>query len=139
MTIGIWVLGDQLWTGQAALSSCEAEKTQTPVILIESRHYARKRSYHSQKLVLVWSAMRHFAEELRSAGWQVTYEVTDHFEPALLNWIEQNEIGELRVMTPNDRPFTQLIQNLQLDCSLKLIPNNHFLWSKTEFQEWANC
>ena len=29
MTTGIWVLGDQLWTGQAALSSCEAEKSQT--------------------------------------------------------------------------------------------------------------
>ncbi|MDJ0575207.1 MAG: cryptochrome/photolyase family protein [Xenococcaceae cyanobacterium MO_234.B1] len=138
MTIGIWVLGDQLWTGQAALSSCEEEKTQTPVILIESRHYAQKRPYHSQKLVLVWSAMGHFAEELRSVGWQVTYEIAENFEPALGKWIKQNRISELRVMTPNDRPFIQLIQNLQLECSVTLIPNNHFLWSETEFQEWAN-
>ncbi len=138
MVTGIWVLGDQLWTRQAALSSCEAEKSQIPVIFIESHHYTQQRPYHSQKLVLVWSAMRHFAEELRSAGWQVTYEITDNFEPALLKWINQNGISELRVMTPNDRPFTQLIENLQLDCSLNLIPNNHFLWSKTEFQDWAN-
>jgi hypothetical protein len=43
MVTGIWVLGDQLWTGQAALSSCEKAKKQTPVILIESPNYARAR------------------------------------------------------------------------------------------------
>lgn len=39
-TTGIWVLGDQLWTGQAALQSCEKERKKTPIILIESRRYA---------------------------------------------------------------------------------------------------
>ena len=77
---GIWILGDQLWTGQAALSSCEKAKKQTPLILIESRNYARQRLYHRQKLVLIWSAMRHCAEALRSAGWQVTYEIADEFD-----------------------------------------------------------
>jgi hypothetical protein len=43
MVTGIWVLADQLWTGQAALSSCEKAKKQTPVILIESPNYARAR------------------------------------------------------------------------------------------------
>ena len=138
MTTGIWILGDQLWTGQAALSSCEQKKTQTPVILIESRHYAQNRPYHRQKLVLVWSAMRHFAEELRLAGWPVTYEIADDFEAALLKWIEQNSLEEVRVMTPNDRPFMQLIQNLRLGCPINFVPNNHFWWSAAEFQEWAN-
>ncbi len=137
MTTGIWVLGDQLWTGQAALSSCEKEKKQTPVILVESRCYAQQRSYHRQKLVLVWSAMRHFASELRSAGWLVTYSIADDFQTALLNWIEKNGIREVRVMTGNDRPLMQLIQNWQLGCSVRFIPNNHFLWSAAEFRDWA--
>ncbi len=137
MATGIWVLGDQLWTGQAALLSCEKKKKQTPVILIESRYYAQKRPYHGQKLVLVWSAMRHFASELRDDGWQVTYEIADDFETALLKWIKKNGISELRVMTPNDYPFLQLIQHLQLGCPLTLVPNNHFLWSTPEFKEWA--
>ena len=138
MKTGIWILGDQLWTGQAALSSCEQEKTQTPVILIESHNYGQKRPYHRQKLILIWSAMRHFASELRSLGWQVTYAIADNFEIPLLNWIKQNEIDELQVMTPNDRPFKELIQNLQLGCTLTFIPNNHFLWSTAEFQNWAS-
>ena len=68
MTTGVWVLGDQLWAGQSALSSCAEQHLQTEVIFIESLHHAQELPYHSQKLVLVWSAMRHFAEELRSSG-----------------------------------------------------------------------
>ncbi|PSO90564.1 MAG: cryptochrome/photolyase family protein [Cyanobacteria bacterium SW_10_48_33] len=138
MTTGIWILGDQLSTGQAALESCEAKRQQTPIILIESRSYARQRPYHRQKLVLVWSAMRHFAETLRSQGWRVTYEIAEDFESPLKRWIEKNQISELRVMSPNDRPFAQLIENLELRCQLTLVPNNHFLWSVEEFQTWAN-
>ena len=138
MTTGIWVLGDQLWSEQAALASYEAVKENTPVILIESQSYARKRIYHAQKLVLVWSAMRHFAQELRLAGWQVTYEVADDFETALLRWIWKNGIDEVRIMDPSDRSFLRLINKLQISCYIKLIPNNHFLWTKAEFQDWAS-
>ena len=108
MTTGIWVLGDQLWLGQAALSSFEQQRKQTPLILIESRSYVQRRLYHRQKLVLMWSAMRHFAEELRSAGWSVTYEIANDFETPLLNWIKGNQITQVQVMAPNDRPFAQL-------------------------------
>ena len=101
MTTGIWVLGDQLWLGQAALFSFEQQRKQTPLILIESRSYAQRRPYHRQKLALVWSAMRHFAEELRSAGWPVTYEIADDFETPLLNWIKGNQITQVQVMAPN--------------------------------------
>ena len=65
MTLGVWILGDQLWTQQAALQSCK-QKNNVPVIFIESLNHVKVRPYHKQKLVLVWSAMRHFAEELRN-------------------------------------------------------------------------
>jgi deoxyribodipyrimidine photolyase-related protein len=137
MTIGIWILGDQLWTQQAALQSCEPTRKNTPVILIESLNSAKKRRYHRQKLVLIWSAMRHFAEELRAAGWSVTYEIAEDFDPPLKTWVKKNNITELRVMVPNDRPFTQIIRNLKLSCEVTFIPNNHFLWSEETFKEWA--
>jgi len=137
MTTGIWVLGDQLWIGQAALASCETVKGQTPVLLIESRNYARQRRYHRQKLVLVWSAMRHFAAELRAAGWPVSYAMAEDFETPLRSWIREYQITELQVMQPNDRPFAQLIDQLQLNCSIRYLPNNHFLWSTDAFHTWA--
>lgn len=137
MTIGIWVLGDQLWQGQAALQSRAGQSENTPVILIESLGWVRLRPYHKQKLVLVWSAMRHFAAELREAGWPVTYETVEDFESPLVRWIEANGITELRVMTPGDRPFLHLIQSLNLPCDLSLLPNNHFLWQDGDFADWA--
>jgi deoxyribodipyrimidine photolyase-related protein len=138
MTVGIWILGDQLWVQQAALSSCEQKRHKTPVILIESLHYAKQRHYHRQKLVLIWSAMRHFAEELRCKGWSVTYETADDFEVPLKTWVRKNNITELRVMAPNDRPFAQMISSLKLSCQVIFVPNNHFLWTEEDFKKWAN-
>ncbi len=138
MTTGIWVLGNQLWIGQAALASSASAKGETPVILVESRNYARQRPYHWQKLVLVWSAMRHFAEELRATGWAITYEIADDFATPLNHWIQTARITTVRIMQPNDHPFAQMITDLQLDCPIELIPNNHFLWSATKFDQWAS-
>ncbi|ARV60512.1 cryptochrome/photolyase family protein [Nostocales cyanobacterium HT-58-2] len=143
MTIGVWILGDQLWVEQAALQSCCAME-KIPVIFIESLRHVQVRPYHCQKLVLVWSAMRHFAEELRQLGYPVTYKLAEDFETPLQEWVQENQITELRVMTPNDRPFTQMIQKIaetkdfsSLHCKITLIHNNHFLWSVEEFKTWA--
>jgi deoxyribodipyrimidine photolyase-related protein len=81
--------------------------------------------------------MRHFAQELTAAGWQVTYEIADDFETPLKKWVRQNGITELQVMSPADRPFAHLIENLNLGCQITLVPNNHFLWSQDEFEGWA--
>ncbi|MBD2683342.1 MULTISPECIES: cryptochrome/photolyase family protein [Nostoc] len=137
MTIGVWVLGDQLWAGQSALQSCVHLYQQTPVILIESLSHALQRPYHLQKLVLVWSAMRHFADELRCVGWPVTYTQASDFHTPLLEWIKQYKITELRVMTPTDRPFFELIQNLNLTIQVTFTPNNRFIWSDEDFRQWA--
>ena len=113
MTIGVWILGDQLWQNQARLNRTD-DKSSLPVILIESWQQVQQRPYHRQKLVLIWSAMRHFAEELRAGGCQVTYTTSGDFEAPLKAWIQAHNITEVRVMATNDRPFLQIVQNLQL-------------------------
>jgi len=137
MTIGIWILGDRLTTQQSSLESQENDKHKTPVIAIESSNYVRQRPYHRQKLVLVWSAMRHFAQELRESGWQVTYETAESFETPLVDWIAKHQITELKITTPGDRPFKKLIQKLDLNCKLTFTADNHFLWSEEEFLTWT--
>ena len=137
MAIGIWILGDRLDLNQAALQSCQDLKSQVSVILIESLAHAKHRPYHRQKLVLIWSAMRHFAVELEQDGWSVEYAIADDFQPALLAWIKDREITELRLMAPADRPFRKLVESLDLPCTIKLVPDNHFLWKDVEFADWA--
>ncbi|MDJ0737621.1 MAG: cryptochrome/photolyase family protein [Nostocaceae cyanobacterium] len=51
--------------------------------------------------------------------------------------VEENQITELRVMEPNDIPFLEVIGNLELGCDITLVPNNHFLWSREDFQNWT--
>lgn len=137
MSVGIWVLGDQLWQGQSALQSCQHQKNQTPVILIESCAHAQARRYHKQKLILVWSAMRHFAEALKAQGWPVTYRRAASFEAPLSDWVREQGIEELRVMAPVDRPFASFLAQLDLPCQLGQTPNNHFLWPTDDFEAWA--
>ncbi len=134
MTIGIWVLGDQLCLEQAALQGVEAN---TPVILIESLDHVRVRSYHQQKLILVWSAMRHFAAELKAKGFDLTYCESDRFSQALQAWVKTKGITELRIMQPADKPFGQAIGQLDLPCEITLVPNNQFLWTEEEFKTWS--
>lgn len=137
MTTGVWVLGNQLWSGQAALANRASERSTTPVLFIESRKFAAQRRYHCQKLVLVWSAMRHFASELKESGWTVRYEIAEDFETPLRQWVETEGITTLQIMVPSDRPFVRFIQEMGLPCKIEWVADNHFLWSIESFRDWA--
>ena len=137
MVVGVWILGDRLNKLQASLQSCQSQETAIPVILIESSNHVKQRPYHQQKLVLVWSAMRHFAEELKEDNCQVTYAIAENFEQPLQQWVREHNITELKITEPCDRPFLKKIHSLNLDCQISLLPDNHFLWSRQEFENWA--
>lgn len=134
MTLGIWIFGDQLSLDHGALASVAPQRV--PVLLIESLAYAQQRPYHRQKLVLVWSAMRHFAAVLRAQGWPVTYAVAEDFETPLRDWIARERISELRLMRPNDRPLQTWLEGQDLPCDRRWYSNNQFLWSAAAFQTW---
>jgi deoxyribodipyrimidine photolyase-related protein len=135
MTVGIWVLGDQLNLAQSALVS--ADPAAARVLLVESTSVLQRRAYHRQKLVLVWSAMRHFASELRTAGWMVDLAESESFGAAVRDWITTAGISELRVMEPADRGFREAIEALRLPLPLHWIASNAFLWSREDFAAWA--
>jgi deoxyribodipyrimidine photolyase-related protein len=132
---GVWVLGDQLSPGQAALASLAPAEAR--VLLIESTSVLQHRRYHRQKLVLVWSAMRHFATELRQSGWSVDQREAATFADALQSWITEQGISELHLMEPAERPFRMAIERLDLPVPLVWHRSNAFLWSREEFAAWA--
>ncbi|MEM6403579.1 MAG: cryptochrome/photolyase family protein, partial [Cyanobacteria bacterium P01_D01_bin.116] len=136
MKTGIWILGDQLYLTQAALQSFN-NPSDVEIILIESHSHIKQLRYHKQKLVFIWSAMRHFREELIQQGYPVTYEIAEDFQNPLLTWVNENQIDQLQIMSPNDKPFLQTIENLKLPCHINLLPNNQFLWTAEDFSTWA--
>ncbi len=69
----VWILGDQLLRAHPALERAgnQFDRKAVRVVLVESRARLRRHPYHKRKLVLLLSAMRHYAQELAGQGWQV--------------------------------------------------------------------
>ncbi len=138
--VGIWVLGDQLHLGQSALAAHRPGEAR--VLLIESSSVLSWRAYHRQKLVLVWSAMRHFAALLEAQGWSVDYLETASFSDAVAAWSSAHGIRELHVMEPAERPFRQRVEQALAGLAapvpqLVWQPANAFLWDSDSFAAWA--
>ncbi|ARJ69098.1 cryptochrome/photolyase family protein [Paracoccus contaminans] len=67
----ILILGDQLTPDLSAFDG--ADPARDVVLMAEVAAEAGYVDHHRQKLALVFAAMRHFAAELRAAGWTVDY------------------------------------------------------------------
>lgn len=65
------ILGDQPTRDLASLRG--RTKDDTVVLMVEVWDEATYVRHHKQKIALIFSAMRHFAAELRDAGWTVDY------------------------------------------------------------------
>ena len=77
----VWITGDQLTPQHSALADVTPDTG--VVLMVESWARARQLPYHKQKVALMWSAMRHFAAELRSQGYTVDYyEAQPNFQNA---------------------------------------------------------
>jgi deoxyribodipyrimidine photolyase-related protein len=106
---------------------------------------------HRQRLVLLWSALRHFAAELREAGWRVDHRESESFAVALRAWCGEQGITELHAMEPADRPIREALERIisgweassSAPAGLTNAPtliwhaSNAFLWSREEFAAWA--
>jgi deoxyribodipyrimidine photolyase-related protein len=71
----IWILGDQLLLDHPALHAAEAltDRAHIRVVLVESAQRLAKLPYQRKKLVLLLSAMRHYAQALRARRLRVDY------------------------------------------------------------------
>lgn len=133
-----WVLGDQLTPEAGCLEGIQPGKG--VVLMAESIEHCRRLPFHKQKLVLVWSAMRHFADELRSKGYEVDYyEAEPSFEAALAKHKKRISPGCVRLMDTAESGLGERLagaarkQGLTVD----LTPNTLFLSGKEAFQKEA--
>ena len=70
----ILILQDQLSERHAALLS--AKKGRDRLLFVESRQTFGKLPYHRHRLMLLLSAMRHYAAEREADGWDVEYHLS---------------------------------------------------------------
>ena len=136
----VWILGDQLMHLHPAL--VEREQANTVVLMVESKARGAMHPYHQQKLVLVYSAMRHFAADLRKAGWRVDYiELGEGlgFEAAARRHVSHFSPGRVVMAEPNSFRERDVMQKLgkKLGLKFEFLETTQFLCGREEFQQWA--
>ena len=143
MTTLLPILGDQLSHDLASLTA--ADRANTTVLLMEVQAEATYVPHHPQKIALFFSAMRHFAEELRGAGWQVDYVSLD--DPANTGDFAGEVAraaarhGARRIVTVAGGEWRVLHGQqgwaAQTGLPVDILPDTRFLASIEQFSAWA--
>jgi deoxyribodipyrimidine photolyase-related protein len=129
----VLVLGDQLSPATTPLQSADR------VLMIEAHAFADRLPYHPQKLTLVFSAMRHFRDDLRDRGYDVTYLRAETFGEALDDYFAAEPGDDLVVMRPPSHGAADRLRDLVAarGGSLSVVENDLFVTTSAEFDEWA--
>lgn len=126
------VLGDQLFRDQSSLPG-------NPIVMVEDRKLACQFPYHAHKLILTFSAMRHFAMQEQD---RVTYFDLDQGRtiPEVLVQFRNEGVTEIHSYEPADRFFTGQLSEWCKDTglALHLHRNPMFLTSKEEWEKFSD-
>ena len=131
MTVTVWILGDQLVTTHPALELAEQEqgRDRLVVLMIESEQRAGRLPYQRKKLVLLFSAMRHYAQELRTAGYCVDYRTAPDTDSAVREHFEAHQPDRMLTMAASEYRGRRYQQRLSrgLGIPVTVLPNTQFL------------
>ena len=133
----ILVLGDQLGRDVAALRA--GDPATDLVVMAEVAGEAANLGHHPKKIAFCFAAMRHFAEDLRAAGWQVAYTCYD--DPDSTGTIpgelarRADAFGATSCLATEPGDW-RLITALR-EAGVTLLEDDRFLASHKRFDDWA--
>lgn len=127
----VWVFGDQLHRHVGPLA--DRGPTDCRVLMVESSTKRRSKRWHRQRIHLVLSAMRHFADELRSEGFQVDYRDAHSLEAGFAAHVAEFDVDRVLAMEPMSWDGRELLRRL----GVEVTPNEQFLCPYDEFADWA--
>jgi deoxyribodipyrimidine photolyase-related protein len=138
------VLGDSLSRLVSALRDIDRDRD--VVLMVEVDEEATYVRHHKQKIVLVLSAMRHFAESLRASGVRVDYVRLDDksnsgsFTGELGRALSRHRADRVVVTEPGEWRVWEMMQSwgTHFGTSVEIREDDRFLCSRAEFASWAN-
>lgn len=137
------MLGDQLSPSLAGLRDCDIHHDR--ILMAEVKSEVTYVKHHKKKIVLLFSAMRHFAAQLQDDGYQLIYRRYDDAENAgsLFAEVQQacqrHAIDKVVVTYPGEYRVLQdmLIWQQKLGIEVEIRQDERFLSSLGSFAAWA--
>ena len=137
------IFADQLSHGLSSLTISSPEES--VVLMMEVAEEAGTVAHHRKKLIFLFSAMRHFAKELKEHGWTVEYIKLDDednsgsFTSEIKRAIKHYDISQLRVCEPSEYRVLEIIKGWKdvLNLPVTITLDHRFISNQDEFADWA--
>ena len=139
----ILVLGDQLTPGLSSLAA--GDPAQDRVLMAELHDEASYVRHHQKKIAFLFSAMRHFALELRGLGWMVDYVTLDapenrgNFSDQVAQAVAQLKPERIIVTQPGEWRVDELVRDWSalFGLPVDIVPDDRFMCTPAAFRQWA--
>lgn len=137
------IFGDQL--NQAISSLKDLDKKQDIVAFFEVNEEASYIKHHKKKIILIFSAMRHFAEELSQKGIEVHYSQIDDkkntgsFRGEVERIIDLYKPKKIVITEPSEYRVLEEVKNWseKFGLEIDIRDDDRFLCSHKTFTSWA--
>ena len=111
------------------------------VVLVESVAKGNALPWNRKKLVLVLSAMRHFAADLRAEGFEVEVRRATTYVEGIRSHVAAHGSSHVIALMPRDHGLEASLRDADLGVPLVLRddggPEGHFLLTREDFAGWA--
>lgn len=136
------ILGDQLNLNISSLKDMQDGDT---ILMCEVREEATYVKHHKKKIAFIFSAMRHFAEELRDKGYDVHYTKYDDkdnagsFKDEVKRAVKDLKPDEIVITEASEYRVLEDIKTWEEDFGIPVDIRNddRFLCRPDQFKEWA--
>lgn len=140
----IFILGDQLTQSLDAIQQCDKQNDR--IIMFEVMEEASYVKHHKKKLIFVFSSMRHFAKELKQAGYNITYVTLDDeantgsLSAEMKRSVEKYKPDNIILTHPGEYRVLKIFNDWRdnLKQKVTILEDNRFLMKPEEFAKWAS-
>lgn len=144
MTTLIPVLGDQLSLDLSSLRA--ADRDDAVILMMEVADETTYVRHHKAKLAYILSAMRHHAQALEAAGWQIDYvrlddpENSGSFTGELAGAIQRHDPERIVVTEAGEWRVAAMLDSWEtlFGLPVEICADTRFLCSHYEFDTWAS-
>jgi deoxyribodipyrimidine photolyase-related protein len=139
----VFILGDQLTRSLSALDGFDPAKD--IVLMVEVAGEATYVRHHKQKIAFIFSAMRHFAEDLRAEGLSVDYVRLDSddnsgsFTGELRRAVERHKPDRIVVTEPGEWRVLEMMRGWHelMALPVDIRQDDRFFATRARFARWA--